>query len=39
LGSLIVTSMANTLRATVERDGSHAGTRMVLTMPPHAEAP
>ena len=34
LGSLIVNSMAHSLRATVERDSQHGGTRFVVTMPP-----
>ena len=34
LGSLIVNSMAHSLRATVARDGAHAGTRIVVTLPP-----
>jgi two-component sensor histidine kinase len=38
LGSLIVNSMAQTLRAKVERDPGHGGTRVVVTMPPHAVA-
>ena len=38
LGSLIVTSMAHTLRATVVRDSAHGGTRFSLTMPPQARA-
>ena len=33
MGSLIVNSMAHTLRATVVRDGGHSGTRFVVTMP------
>ena len=34
LGSLIVSSMAQTLRAAVARDGAHGGTRFIVTMPP-----
>jgi len=34
MGSLIVNSMAHTLRATVVRDAAHGGTRFTLTMPP-----
>jgi two-component sensor histidine kinase len=33
LGSLIVSSMAHSLRAHVERDPAHGGTRFVVTMP------
>jgi two-component sensor histidine kinase len=33
LGSLIVASMARTLRATIDRDPDHRGTRFVLSMP------
>ncbi len=33
LGSLIVSSMAQTIKATVEHDRSHRGTRFVLSMP------
>ncbi len=36
LGSLIVSSMAHSLRAKVARDGSHGGTRVVVTLPPVA---
>ena len=36
LGSLIVNSMAHSLRATVARDGTHGGTRVVVTLPPVA---
>jgi len=38
LGSLIVNSMAQTLRAKVQRDGGHCGTRFVVTMPPQQKA-
>ena len=38
LGSLIVNSMAHTLRARVERDPAHNGTRFVVNMPPHQES-
>ena len=34
LGSLIVNSMAHSLRATVARDAGHEGTRIVVTLPP-----
>jgi two-component sensor histidine kinase len=34
LGSLIVSSMAHSLRAQVERDAGHGGTRFVITLPP-----
>jgi two-component sensor histidine kinase len=33
LGSLIVNSMAQSLRATVARDAAHGGTRVVVMMP------
>jgi two-component sensor histidine kinase len=35
LGSLIVSSMAHTLGATVARDASHRGTRCILTLAPN----
>jgi two-component sensor histidine kinase len=38
LGSLIVNSMAQTLRAKVQRDAGHCGTRFVVTMPPQQKA-
>jgi two-component sensor histidine kinase len=34
MGSLIVNSMAHTLRAAVVRDRAHGGTKFTLTMPP-----
>ena len=34
LGSLIVSSMAHSLHAQVERDTAHGGTRFVMTLPP-----
>ena len=38
LGSLIVNSMAHSLRATVARESGPSGTRIVLTLPPVAPA-